>query len=242
LRLPANPRMGWPKSIGAVRSYERLLAPLREQRIALLELGVAAGDSLAMWRDGFPQATIVGIDVEIPEVDLGPRVHLVEGDQRDGEVLTRVRESFAPEGFDVIIDDASHRGAHSARTMQALFVDHLRPGGLYVIEDWRVGYVVPLKSPLTVAALDETVAPEPGEIPIPSDGGGLGGMLGEAGLARMPSHDYGLVGFVKRLMDHLGAESVRAVSPGEPHDPLPVESLTITDDLAVLRRASGDSA
>jgi hypothetical protein len=216
--MPENPDMGWPKSPGQVQAYERLLAPLREERFTLLELGVAAGDSLAMWRDGFSKATIVGVDLEVPAIDLGPRVHLVQGDQRDSELLAEIRRSFAPEGLDVIIDDASHQGVLSAQSLQALFVPHLRAGGLYVIEDWRVGYFVAPPSPLSVAALDQTVPPA-------QDDG------------RMPSHDQGLVGLVKRLVDHLGAETIETVAPDPAHSPLPLESLTITDKMAVLRRS-----
>jgi hypothetical protein len=216
LRMP-KPNLSWPKSAGHVRTYERILAPLRGQRFALLELGVAEGDSLVMWREGFPRATIVGVDVEVPAVDLGPRVHIVQGDQRDRELLTRVRRSFAPDGFQVIIDDASHLGVHSAQSIQALFVEHLRPRGLYVIEDWRVGYYVPYSSPLTVSALDNTSSPDGGE-------------------GRMPSHDHGLVGLVKRLVDHLGAETIRTVTPDQRLAPLPLESVTITKKMTILRR------
>jgi hypothetical protein len=217
--MPENPEVGWPKSAGHVRAYESLLGHLRGERFALLELGVDKGDSLAMWRDGFPEATIVGVDIEIPDLGLGPRVHLVNGDQRDGELLAEIRRSFAPEGFEVIIDDASHQGAHSARSLQALFVEHLRPGGLYVVEDWRMGYYVPYEGALTTSRLDETVPDGRSE-------------------DRMPSHDYGLVGLVKRLIDHLGAETIQATATEQEHSPLPVASLTINKKMAVLRRAS----
>jgi hypothetical protein len=220
LRMP-KPNVAWPKSAAHVRTYEGILAPLRGERFALLELGVAEGDSLVMWREGFPRATIIGVDVEIPAVDLGPRVHIVQGDQRDLELLTRVRESFAPDGFEVIIDDASHLGVHTAQSIQALFVDHLRPGGLYVIEDWMIGYYVPYSSPLTVSALDNSASPD------------------DAGERRMPSHDRGLVGLVKRLVDHLGAEVIRTTTPDQDNAPLPLESMTITKKMTILRRGGG---
>lgn len=141
LKLPRSSELyGWTKSPHIERAYEALLASLRHERFALLELGVASGDSLAMWRDGFPRATIVGVDRALPDVDLGPRVHLVQGDQSDLQLLTRLRRSLAPSGFHVIIDDASHVGELSARSLRALFIDHLRPGGLYIIEDWATGY------------------------------------------------------------------------------------------------------
>jgi hypothetical protein len=62
--MPANPELRfWAKPDHLVREYESLLGLLRHERFALLELGVFHGDSLAMWRDGFPRATIVGVDV-----------------------------------------------------------------------------------------------------------------------------------------------------------------------------------
>jgi hypothetical protein len=213
-------KLAWPKSERTVRTYERVLAHLRGDRFALLELGVAKGDSLVMWRDGFPHATIVGVDTEVPAIDLGPRVQLVEGDQRDRELLTRIRKSFAPDGFQVIIDDASHIGAYSAQSIQALFVHHLRPGGLYVLEDWRIGYFVPYASALSVSSLDDTIPREVGD-------------------GRMPSHDYGMVGLVKRLVDHLGAEVIKTVAPDRAHAPLPLDSVTITEKMAILRRGNG---
>src|SRR5438309_8699047 len=46
----------------------------------------------------------------------------------------------APEGFDVIIDDCSHIGELTRISFWHLFEHHLKPGGLYVIEDWSTGY------------------------------------------------------------------------------------------------------
>ena len=114
---------------------------LRDRSFALLELGVWKGDSLAMWRDCFPGATIVGVDMLPPDLELGPRVTIVQGDQTDGELLARLRDEHAPDGFEVIIDDASHLGELSAESLAVLYTRHLRPGGLYFIEDWGTGYL-----------------------------------------------------------------------------------------------------
>jgi hypothetical protein len=45
-----------------------------------------------------------------------------------------------------------------------------------------------------------------------------------------------LVGLVKRVVDHLGAETIQATTPDVPFSPLPVESMTITAEMAILRR------
>src|ERR1051325_11492314 len=44
--------------------YEKYLAPRRRTATAVLEIGVHQGASLRMWRDYFPHAEIVGLDVE----------------------------------------------------------------------------------------------------------------------------------------------------------------------------------
>ena len=204
--------------------YEELLGGLRDQRFNLLELGVWKGDSLVMWRDAFQQATIVGVDLSPPELDLGPRVHVVRGDQADGAFLDRLRIDHAPGGFDVIIDDASHVGQLSARSLRALYRQHLRPGGLYVIEDWGTGYM--------------------GNWP---DGAAPAGVIGaeqldEAGPVepnRMPSHDSGMVGLVKRLVDHTAAGTLRAHQPEWIAEALPIEWMQVYDGIVVLKKAMG---
>jgi SAM-dependent methyltransferase len=207
--------------------YEEVLGPLRFRRISILELGVWHGDSLEMWRDAFPRSTVVGVDLEPPPLELGPRVHVVRGDQTDGTLLTRLREQHAPGGFDVIIDDASHIGITSARSLQVLYRQHLRPGGTYIIEDWGTGYVPSwfdggaLTAPVGAAHLDASPAVMEEERPAPIP---------------MPSHDIGLVGVVKRLVDHVASTTLGAHQPDRLEEPLPIEWMRVHDGLVVLRK------
>jgi SAM-dependent methyltransferase len=123
------------------RVYERKFASLREKPIALLELGVAHGGSLQVWRDYFPQGMLAGLDLSTPALeDPSGRIRLYQGAQDDIALLDRIREECAPEGFDIIIDDASHVAEHARKSFWHLFVHHLKPGGVYVIEDWGTGY------------------------------------------------------------------------------------------------------
>ena len=207
--------------------YERLLAPLRLRRCTILELGVYQGDSLQMWRDGFPRATVVGVDLVPPPLDLGPRVHIVQGDQTDPELLGRVRAEHAPGGFDVIIDDASHVGTTTARSLQVLFEEHLRPGGLYVIEDWGTGYLPywydggPVAEQVAATTLDRSPAVmRPGvNAPIPH-----------------PSHDLGMVGIVKRLVDHVGRGTLAYAGADFVEGALPIASMQVFDGIVVLHK------
>lgn len=121
--------------------YEQLFAPLADRPVVLLELGVADGGSLLLWRDFFPRGTIVGVDARLPELDeAGGRVQLYAGLQQDTALLDRVAQAHAPLGFDIVIDDCAHVAELARASFWHLFDNHLKPGGLYVVEDWGTGY------------------------------------------------------------------------------------------------------
>ena len=62
------------------------------QPITLLELRVRTGGSVALWRDYFPRASIVGIDIRLPRDFVpGERVRLFRGSQADPKFLARHR-------------------------------------------------------------------------------------------------------------------------------------------------------
>lgn len=216
------------KPLPYVPIYDRLLAPLRLRRCAILELGIWHGDSLEMWRDGLPRATIVGVDLQPVPLDLGDRVHVVQGDQTDPELMRRIRDTHAPDGFDLIVDDASHVGITSARSLQILFEEHLKPGGIYIIEDWGTGYLPdfydggPVAQQVSTATLDGSqVEMRPDvDAPIP-----------------LPSHDAGMVGLVKRLVDHVARGTVAYGATESVGEALSIASMEIYDGIVVLRKA-----
>ena len=115
-----------------LRHYERIFAPWQQRKFALLEIGIAQGGSLGLWRDYFPKATIVGVDIN-PTCKRfeEPRIRVEIGSQDDPEFLLRLCNGMQP---GIIIDDGSHRADHIKFTFERLF-PHLLPGGLYVIED-----------------------------------------------------------------------------------------------------------
>jgi len=121
--------------------YDQIFEPLIENRIILLEIGVNKGGSLLLWRDYFPYGRIVGIDISLPQ-NLKPmeRVKVFKGSQTDRQFLSDVAMKTAPGGYDIIIDDASHIGKFTKISFWHLFDNHLKPGGIYVIEDWGTGY------------------------------------------------------------------------------------------------------
>jgi SAM-dependent methyltransferase len=205
LRLPDHrPIDAGVKPAPYLPIYEELLRPLRRQAFTLLELGVWGGHSLEMWRDAFPRAAIIGVDLDPPNTDLGRRVVMFRGDQADPVLMQRVRDTYAPRGFDVIIDDASHIGITTAQSLQVLYREHLRPGGLYCIEDWGTGYLPDwhdggrMVSTLDIRHLDSSTVTM---------------RDGVAGPIPMPSHDIGAVCVIKSLIDHTASATVRMGQP-----------------------------
>ena len=121
--------------------YERYFEPIRAGVASLFEMGIFEGGSLLHWRDYFDKALIAGLDInEIAVPDATARIRTYTGKQQDLALLDRIGAECAPNGFDIIIDDCSHIGVLTKKSFWHLFDYHLKPGGIYVIEDWGTGY------------------------------------------------------------------------------------------------------
>ena len=121
--------------------YERTFARLCGSPGKFLEIGVAKGGSLEMWRRFFaPGTTIVGVDVDpaCRELKVGPDVHVRIGSQADEAFMRSVVAEFGP--FDAIVDDGSHRTSHMVDTFKMLFERGLADGGTYLVEDVHSNY------------------------------------------------------------------------------------------------------
>ncbi|MGY4648863.1 class I SAM-dependent methyltransferase [Mycobacterium sp. URHB0021] len=110
----------------------------------MLEIGVARGGSLQMWRQYLhPESVIVGIDIDPATErfdDSTQRLHVRIGRQQDTSFLQSVVSELGP--FDVILDDGSHMTSHMVATFRYMFVKGLAPAGVYIVEDvaakhWR---------------------------------------------------------------------------------------------------------
>ena len=124
-----------------MRLYEFMLSPLRYETFTLLELGVGIpskeAPSLRVWRDYFPNAQIVGVDIrKISKNFEGDRIAIEIGDASDPSFLTAVFDKYKPH---VIIDDASHFWSHQIIGLRTL-LPLLPPGGIYFIEDLQTSF------------------------------------------------------------------------------------------------------
>jgi demethylmacrocin O-methyltransferase len=124
--------------------YQRYFEPYRELAVKVLEIGVGGynspnlgGESLRMWKHYFRRGLIYGLDIfEKPHL-AESRLHVLQGDQGDERFLDSMASRIGP--FDIVIDDGSHFSHHVITSFNALF-PHVRPGGLYVIEDLQTSY------------------------------------------------------------------------------------------------------
>lgn len=112
-------------------AYECLF-PNRLSIRLVMEVGVADGSCLRAWREIFPNATCVGLDIHPSDRAHGERMEFYLGDQlvrEDCELATAGRQ------FDLIVEDATHQLRNTLLTLYWLW-PFVKPGGLYVVEEW----------------------------------------------------------------------------------------------------------
>jgi hypothetical protein len=137
------------------RVYDKLLAPLRNQAITFVEIGLLRPDrdkrrvsnasegaarsaassapSLQAWREYFPKAKIIGFDIDDFSAVEIPGVIILQGDMSNPADLAKITE--AAEGrIDVLIDDGSHVSHHQQIAFANLFPS-IASNGFYFIED-----------------------------------------------------------------------------------------------------------
>ena len=115
--------------------------PDRTFKGRLLEIGVMDGLSMRMWREYYPDAEIVGIDIkpmdymhnsdwQVPE-----SVQLIQCDGTDPQQTKKLGM------FDVIIDDGSHYWADQQKSFDILYKQQLNKDGVYILEDLWTSYI-----------------------------------------------------------------------------------------------------
>jgi hypothetical protein len=122
---------------GFARQYARLLEHRRARVRRVLEFGVFFGASILMWRDYLPAAEVVGVDSFAGKLghgttfadprkfmerwrnkSVGERVRLIEADQSRRADLERVVSSVSDgAGFDLVVDDGSHKNRDQQLTL-----------------------------------------------------------------------------------------------------------------------------
>ena len=208
------------KSDEYLRNYERACYHLRDVPIALLEVGVNKGGSLLLWRDYFTRGEIFGVDLYPPAElsDSSGRIRVFQGDQGNAAQMDAIASEASPSGFNIIIDDASHIGTLTAATFQTLFCKHLKPGGFYAIEDWGTGYWESYPDGSRPAYHDVLRFENHGN--------------------QFPSHQSGMVGFVKQLLDECALRDILHPKFGVPGSRRGyIRSIHFSNGLAIIEKS-----
>lgn len=114
--------------------YDWHLSRFKGTKPTIVEVGIAGGGSLEIWRKYFgPDARIIGVDIN-------PRCKSYEedgfeiyiGDQSDPEFLKELAHQIGT--ADVVIDDGGHTAVHCINTFQALY-PIVSDSGVFITED-----------------------------------------------------------------------------------------------------------
>jgi len=133
------------KKFGKVRKpknyfleYDFNFTPYRNRHVKVLEIGVQAGGSLAMWQQYFTNSEITGLDID-PACSQFERdnIKIYIGSQENQNLLKTIDRDRGP--FDIIIDDGGHTMRQQIETCNTLF-PLVAEGGVYVIEDTQTSY------------------------------------------------------------------------------------------------------
>jgi len=99
----------------------------------VLEIGVAEGAGMRMFRDFFPNAMIYGAEIDPDRVISEDRIITYECDQYSNSDLLNLIDHTGTD-IDLVVDDGSHIPDHQIYTATSL-MSVLDPGVIYIIED-----------------------------------------------------------------------------------------------------------
>jgi hypothetical protein len=145
------------KGLGQIDTYVDFACRLAEQGKIVhdaVELGIFRGGSAVFLHQllGYPHLVCIdGNPQSIPRLELYrsiyPNVRTYYGvNQADRMKIRQAVEVECPDGIDLVIDDASHFYEETKIAFETLF-PFLRPGGMYLIEDWGWPHVPAAQAP-----------------------------------------------------------------------------------------------
>lgn len=120
--------------------YEKYFPFNRLEPLKILEIGVFDGQSLLTWKEYYPNAIVVGLDINntcSKYTDAINNIWVEIGSQNDIEFLNKIVSKWGP--FDMILDDGSHMNNDVIFSFNNL-INHVKPSGIYVVEDSCCSY------------------------------------------------------------------------------------------------------
>lgn len=143
-----NTTKSWPPHNFA-NIYALLFGSRRQEILKVFEMGIGTNDlslpsnmgsygpsgaSLRIWRDYFPNALIVGADIDKLILFQEERIQTYYVDQLDTDSIGELWQLIGGGDFDIMIDDGHHT-VEAAINLFACSIDFLKNSGTYIIED-----------------------------------------------------------------------------------------------------------
>lgn len=127
------------KVVHYLEAYDRFFSKYRNKKARILEIGVAKGGSLQMWKNYFgEESEVIGVDID-PECkkceEEGIQVYI--GDQENRDFLRTIKKEIGK--VDIIIDDGGHTMQQQIISFEELF-EMLDTNGVYLCEDMHTSY------------------------------------------------------------------------------------------------------
>lgn len=134
--------------------YDLALRPSSESALTVVEIGVANGGSMQMWRQLLgPKARIIGIDLN-PAINglVAEGFEVLVADMGLDESWDQLsRLTGGSDSIDVLIDDGGHTNAQQIKAL-VKGLPLVRPGGFLVIEDLRASFMKKFGNPSSFSA------------------------------------------------------------------------------------------
>jgi len=132
---------------GYMDVYYDYFRPFQNKKINILEIGVYNASSMVTWREFFPNAHLIGMDIEDktsifnhdiftswPRDGTSTFYMADQGDRRQLIFMAEMIKAETGKGFDIIIDDGSHF-QHDLMVSFGCLFPYVNTDGLYVLED-----------------------------------------------------------------------------------------------------------
>ncbi len=131
------------KWIHYFEAYHRFFSRFIGKDVSILEIGVAGGGSLQLWKKYFKRGCNA---VKVFGIDIDPRckqfeedgIEILIGSQDDLQFLRSVKQIIGK--IDILIDDGGHSCQQQINTFEELF-DTVTDDGIYLCEDVHTSYM-----------------------------------------------------------------------------------------------------
>jgi len=112
--------------------YEYLFEEIRYEKLNIVEIGIWRGDSLRVWEQYFPNANVLGIDINPDCANL--KFKRSEIDIQDQMGYNYFFSKYNGKEFDIVIEDGKHE--YIAQIISAaIFNNFMKKDSIYIMED-----------------------------------------------------------------------------------------------------------